>query len=58
MSQASVTRPTQQVAEFFARGPSQQEIAQFRLADDALEHIRDLLRKNSAGTLTSEEALE
>jgi hypothetical protein len=58
MSQASVVRPTEQVAEFFARGPSPQEIAGFRLSEETLAYIRELLHKNSAGTLTSAESQE
>jgi hypothetical protein len=51
-------RPTEQIAEFFARGPSRQEIMAFRLSDESLSTIRDLLYKNSAGTLTPEDAQE
>jgi hypothetical protein len=58
MSQASLLRPTEQVAAFFARGPSVQEIAAFRLSGETLAHIRELLYKNSAGTLTADEARE
>jgi hypothetical protein len=56
MSQMSLQRPAEQVAEFFARSPSREEIATFRLADETIEHIRELLYKNSAGTLTPEES--
>lgn len=56
MSQASRLRPTEEVAEFFARGPSPREIAAFRLSDDTISLIRELLYKNSAGTLTPEES--
>jgi hypothetical protein len=58
MSQASLTRSTEQIAEFFARGPSPQEIAAFRLPDATLSAIRELPYKNSAGTLTAEESQE
>jgi hypothetical protein len=58
MGQASVGRPTEQVAEFFARGPSQKEIAEFRLSEETLAYIRELLQKNSAGTLTAAESQE
>jgi hypothetical protein len=58
MSQASVQSPTEQVAEFFARSPSPEEIAAFHLSEDVLEQVRELLYKNSAGTLTAEEAQE
>ncbi len=58
MSQASLMRPTEQIADFFARGPSQQEIAAFRLSDETLAYLRELLHKNSAGTLTAAESQE
>ena len=58
MSQTSPRRPTEQVAEFFARGPSQEEIKAFRLSDEAIAYIRELLYKNSAGTLTPAESQE
>jgi hypothetical protein len=58
LSQTSMLRPTEQIAEFFARGPSRQEIMAFRLSDESLSTIRELLCKNSAGTLTPEEAQE
>jgi hypothetical protein len=58
MGHTAMVRPTEQVAMFFARGPSPQEIASFRRSDEAVEHIRDLLYKNSAGTLTAEEERE
>lgn len=58
MSQASVLRPTEQLAEFFARGPSQVEILSFRFSDETLDEIRELLYKNSAGTLTTTESQE
>jgi hypothetical protein len=51
-------RPTEQIAEFFARGPSRQEIMAFRLSDESLATVRELLYKNSAGTLTPEDAQE
>jgi hypothetical protein len=58
MSQASMVRPTELVAEFFARGPSREEIAAFRLPDATITYIRELLHKNSAGTLTPAETQE
>jgi len=33
MSQTSTLRPTEQIAEFFAHGPSRREIMAFRLSD-------------------------
>ena len=58
MDQASVVRPTEEVANFFASGPTVGEIAAFRLSDAARERMRELLYKNSAGTLTAAEAEE
>lgn len=58
MSRASLLRPTEQIVEFFARGPSPREIAAFRLSDETLAYIRELLHKNSGGTLTAEESQE
>ena len=58
MSQASMVRPTDLVAEFLARGPSREEIAAFQLPDATSAYIRELLYKNSAGTLTPEESQE
>jgi len=58
MSQASLLRPMEEVAEFFARGPSPGEIAAFRLSHETIALIRELLYKNSAGTLTPEESQE
>lgn len=58
MSQASLLRPTEQIVEFFARGPSPREIAAIRLSDETLAYIRELLHKNSGGTLTAEESQE
>jgi hypothetical protein len=43
---------------FLARGPSRQEIMAFHLSDESLSTIRELLYKNSAGTLTPEETQE
>ncbi len=58
MSHASMLRPTEEIADFFARAPSQQEIAAFRLSDAAQARTRQLLDKNASGTLTPEEAAE
>jgi hypothetical protein len=58
MAQASVFRAYDEIASFFARGPSSEEIAAFRLSDRSIERIRDLLEKNSAGNLTAEEQEE
>ena len=58
MGQASIPRAYDEVVGFFARGPSQDEIASFRLSDETVDRVRALLRKNSAGTLTPDEADE
>ena len=58
MSQAPTVSPIEEVIEFFARGPSREEIASFHLSDAAQDHIRRLVHKNSAGTLTAEEDRE
>jgi hypothetical protein len=58
MSQTLLPRAYDEVVAFFARAPSQEEIAAFRLSDDSVDRVRELLRKNSAGTLTTDEADE
>ena len=58
MSQSPVLSPTEEVAEFFAHGPSPEEIAAFRLSDAATDRARELLEKNAANTLTREETDE
>ena len=58
MGQRPLFRAYDEVVEFFARGPSQNEIATFHLSDDTVSRVHDLLRKNSAGTLTADEADE
>jgi hypothetical protein len=58
VSQTSLQRPIEHVAAFFARSPSPQEIAAFHLSDDVLAHVRELLLKNTAGTLTADETRE
>ncbi len=58
MSQASLLRAYDEIASFFARGPSSQEIAAFQLSEETITRVRDLLEKNSAGTLTPDETNE
>ena len=58
MSQASLKRAYDEVVDFFARGPAPNEIAQFRLSDETLARVRDLLSKNSSGGLTEDEGEE
>ena len=58
MSQPSLLRPVEEIAEFFARSPSAEEIAAFRLSEPTIARVRELLGKNAAGTLTREESEE
>jgi hypothetical protein len=58
MARPAAVSPVAEVVEFFARGPSREAIAAFRLSPAALESIRRLLEKNAASTLTSEEERE
>lgn len=58
VGQAVEQRAYDEVVDFFARGPSREEIAAFRLSDRTVGRVRELLRKNSAGTLTADEADE
>jgi len=51
-------RPIEEIAEFFAGGPSADEIAAFRLSEPTIVRVRELLEKNAAGTLTREESEE
>jgi hypothetical protein len=55
MSYSSLVSPTEEIADFFARGPSPEEIAAFRLSDATLTRVRELLEKNAAGSLSREE---
>jgi hypothetical protein len=58
MASPSLLRPTEEVAEFFARSPSAKDIASFRLSEATLARVRGLLDKNADGTLTREESEE
>jgi hypothetical protein len=58
MSQTALFRAYDEVATFFARGPAPAEIAAFHLSDETVERVRALLHKNSAGTLSEDEAEE
>lgn len=51
-------RAYDEVVTFFASGPDRQEIGSFRLSEEALERVRHLLLKKSAGMLTDDEADE
>lgn len=58
MSHASVLSPVGEVVEFFARGPSREEIAAFRLSEAAQDRLRELLDRNAVGMLSTEESQE
>lgn len=56
MSQSPLLRVYDEIATFFARGPSPEEILAFQFSEETVDRLRDLLDKNSAGTLTEDEA--
>ena len=58
MSQASTLSPVQEVVEFFAQGPSRQQIATFVLSEKAQQRLRDLIHRNSADDLGTAEQHE
>lgn len=58
MNQTPLVRAYDEVVTFFGRGPSREEIAAFHLSDATVARVRDLPRKNSAGTFTPDEADE
>ena len=58
MSQTPLMRAYDEVVTFLASGPSRNEIAAFRLSDETVTRVRQLLLKNSAGTLTPDEVEE
>ncbi|MGH2514852.1 MAG: hypothetical protein ACRDHP_04280 [Ktedonobacterales bacterium] len=58
MSQTSVFRAYDEIATFFARGPTAAEIAAFKLSDATVERVHDLLEKNAAATLSQDESEE
>ena len=56
MSQSAPSySPIEEVAEFFARGPSLEEITRFQLSDAAQTWISELLEREDDGTLAAEE---
>lgn len=56
MSQSAPSRsPIEEVAEFFGRGPSRDEIRQFQLSHATQAWISELLDKEDEGTLSAEE---
>lgn len=58
MQHAPLLLAYDEVVAFLSRGPSREEIASFHLSNATTARVRELLRKNSAGTLTSDEADE
>lgn len=48
----------QEVIAFLAMGPSPKEIVSFRPSKQSIERTKELLEKNRAGTLTTEENAE
>jgi len=58
MSQVSLHTAYDEVVDFFARGPSREEIAAFRLSEATLARVRELLQRQSEGMLRAEEADE
>jgi hypothetical protein len=59
MSQSAPTSsPIEEVAEFFAHGPSTAEIPRFQLSEQGQAWISELLEKEDAGALTAEERHE
>lgn len=47
--------PIEEIAEFFGRGPSREEIRQFQLSATTQTWINELLDKEDDGTLSTEE---
>ncbi len=56
--EASPVSPVTEIIDFFSRGPSRAEIANFRLSEAALERLRDLRDRSVVGALTAEETDE
>jgi hypothetical protein len=59
MSQTAPSRTLiEEVADFLARGPSADEIANYRISEQTQERVRKLMDKNEEGTLSPDEATE
>jgi hypothetical protein len=58
MASPAALSPVNEVIEFFARAPSREEIAAFRLSPATHERLRALLARNAAGMLSPEEQRE
>jgi hypothetical protein len=56
MSQTAAPHsPIEEVADFFARGPSLAEIARFQLSEAAQSRINELLEREDDGALNKDE---
>lgn len=56
MSQTAASHsPIEEVADFFARGPSLAEVAQFQLSEAAQLRISELLEREDDGALSDDE---
>ena len=58
MGQQVLMRAYDEIVAFFARAPSLEEIASFRLSDQTVMRVRELLQKNSDRKLTADVADE
>jgi hypothetical protein len=58
MVSPAALNPVNEVIDFFARAPSREDIAAFRLSPAAQERLRALLARNAAGMLSPEEQRE
>ncbi len=58
MNHVALPHAYDEVVTFFASGPTREAIATFRLSDETVARVRQLLLKKSAGTLTVDEADE
>ncbi len=58
MNQVAPPRVYDEVVAFFASGPTREAIATFRLSDETVARVRQLLLKKSVETLTADEADE
>ena len=58
MASPAALNPVNEVIDFFARAPSREDIAAFRLSPAAHGRLRTLLARNAAGMLSPEEQRE
>ncbi len=50
-----ITRAKDEIIQFFANAPSQDEIVSFHFSEDAEEELHDLMSKNNQGTISKAE---